>query len=113
MTLGSFDVADLYKGLVIYSLALRAHVLRCRTAPTHPDDIPAIKALVGSQKLKWHGVEPVPIPVDIDTGDTDCFAVGLPRFRSSFHDYANFNRVSPLAQGSVHGNMFDGRTNKV
>ena len=49
----------------------------------------------------------MPVPVYVDTGNANCFAVGLPRLGGSLDDHTDFDRVLPFAQRSVHGDMLN------
>lgn len=107
MALGFLEFADLNEGLVIYALAFGAHIFWRCTPPARADNIPAIEALRLAQKLERHRVESMPVPVYVDTGNANGFAVGLPRLGGSLDDYTDFNRVLPVAQWSVHGDMLN------
>lgn len=105
MTLGFLEFADIHKGLMIYALAFGAHILWRCTSPARADNVPAIESLRPGQKLERHRIKAVPVPVYVDTGNANCFAVGLPCLGSSLDDHTDFNRVLPAAQSSAHGDM--------
>lgn len=92
---------------MIYALAFGAHIFWRCTAPSRADNIPAIEALRLGQKLERHRIELMPVPVYVDTGNANCFAVGLPRLGGSLDDHTDFDRVLPFAQRSVHGDMLN------
>ena len=112
MAFGFFHLPDFNKGLVVYALAFRAHILGRCAAPSDANDVPAVEALRIAQQFEWHGVEPMPVPVEVYAGNAKGFTVSLTRLQGSFYDDADFNRVLPVAQRSIHSNMFDARADE-